>query len=335
MQKQVAAELGINQRVYSNYETGKRRSRRGCLSSSPTFTEHPPIICWGEQTTLNRINKRKLCAVLLALLLLLFGCRTVPQADTLELHMLDVGNADCFLLKQGRTAMLIDGGEPDDADHIVSYLHTHGVERLDAIIVSHPHADHIGSVERVIEAYETDVVYYACLPEELQEETLMHTRLAETIAKKAVTLQEASDGAVFSLGGARVEIYPVSVSSDDANDYSLVARVSFANEHILFTGDATEKAQRAMINSGLDITADILKVSHHGGKISTTRAFLEAVDPQVALISCGIENAYGHPHKDTLTALAERGIICYRSDVCGHTVITLREQGEHFIETAY
>lgn len=265
---------------------------------------------------------------------MLTGCHAQDAADTLELHMLDVGNADCFLVKQGDAAMLIDGGDPDDADHIVSYLHLNGVERLDAIIISHPHADHIGSLERVIEAYETDAIYYASVPEALEEETLLHTRLAETITRQTVTLQETSNGAIFWLGRAQVEIYPVTVTSDDANDYSLCVRVTFGDERVLFTGDATEKAQRALMNSGMDISADILKVSHHGGRLATTRTFLEAVDPRVALIPCGIENTYGHPHEDTIAALKERDISCYRSDVCGHTVITLSEQGECFIETA-
>ncbi len=248
--------------------------------------------------------------------------------------MLDVGNADCFLLKQGDAAMLIDGGEPDDADHIVSYLHTHGVEQLEAIIMSHPHADHIGSLERVVAAYETDTVYYAVVPEGLEEVTPMHTRLFNAIAVSNATLYEASDGVEFSLGKAQVQIYPLAVISEDANDYSLITRVSFGEETILFTGDATEKAQRALMNSGLDFTATILKMSHHGGKVDTTRAFLDAVHPKAALITCGVENAYNHPHKDTIAALEERGIPYYRSDCEGTTVITMDEQGGCFIKTA-
>lgn len=281
---------------------------------------------------MNRIYKSILA--LLLCLAMLAGCRVSTAADTLEVHMLDVGNADCFLVKQGDAAMLIDGGEPDDADRIVSYLHTHGVERLDAVIMSHPHADHMGSLQRVLEAYDTDVVYYAAVPEGIEAETLLHTRLYETIADEKIALCEASGGLEFMLGRAQVEIYPVTVISEDANDYSLFAGVTFDEERVLFTGDATEKAQRALMNSGLDITATVLKVSHHGGKVNTTRAFLDAVKPRAALIPCGTENAYGHPHKDTLAALKEKGIAYYRSDVGGHTVLTLRESGEHFIETA-
>ncbi len=275
----------------------------------------------------------KLFPALLLFLVMLTGCHEPVAADTLELHMLDVGNADCFLLKQGEAAMLIDGGEPDDADYIVSYLHTHGIEKLDAIILSHPHADHIGSAERVIKAYDTGTVYYGVIPDGIEAVTPLHTRLADAIAGSDAQLSEASDGTEFMLGGAKVEIYPLLTEADDANEYSLITRVSFGEEAILFTGDAKEQEQRALMNSGRDLSATILKMSHHGGKVDTTRAFLMAVAPKAALITCGEDNPYGHPHNDTVIALEERNIPYYRTDLHGTCVITIDEQGGCYIET--
>ena len=216
----------------------------------------------------------------------------------------------------------------------MSYLNSHGVEELEAIIISHMHSDHIGSLTRVIEHYQTNTVYYAAVPEGVEEMTLLHRRLYDMIEKRGVTLCEASNGEIFSLGRAQVEIYPLSVQSDDGNDYSLFARVSYGSEAILFTGDATEKGQRALIRSGLDIEASVIKLSHHGAKIDSTRELLDAVKPKRALLSCLAENIYGHPHDDTMLALKERGILCHRTDANGYIVMTITEEGEYFIETS-
>lgn len=272
------------------------------------------------------------CAVLC---LLLGGCTVAPAENTLELHLLEVGNADCFLFKQGDKAMLIDGGEPDDADHIVSYLHTHGVERLEAIVMTHPHADHIGGLERVVTDYNPKTVYYAAIPDGIEAITPMHTRLLDAIHKANAVMCDASDGVTFTLGTAQVELFRPNVVSEDANEYSLITRVTFGEERLLFMADALEKAQTALMNSGMDLRATVLKISHHGGKVKTTEAFLDRVQPSLALLSCGADNTYRHPHKETMAALRERGIDCCRTDVSGDTVIVFDGQGKHFITTTH
>lgn len=282
---------------------------------------------------MNRICKCIAAIGCVLLCLLSGGCRETSP-DTLEIHMLEVGNADCFLLKLGEKAMLIDGGEADDADKIVSYLHAQGVERLEAVVISHPHSDHIGGLERVFKAYDVKTLYFAQTPSELTETTLLHTRLEDAVRDNGAEICDATDGVACSFGKAIVELYPMTVTTGDANDYSLCARVTFGNERILFTGDAGESAQRALLNSGFDIQATIVKMGHHGGQIKTNERFLDAVEPQIALISCGIENTYKHPHQETIELLEKRGIACYRTDVGGDTVIELDGKGERFITTA-
>ena len=229
--------------------------------------------------------------------------------------------------------MLIDGGEPEDADHIVTYLHTHGVEKLDAIVMTHPHTDHIGGLERVIKAYPVKTVYYAEIPDGLETVTPMHTRLMNAIERSEATLYEASKGVTFSLGLSQVEIYPLTVTSDNANDYSLITRVTFGKERLMFMGDAMETEQKALLDSGRDVSATVIKLSHHGGKVNTTRQLLRAVNPKAAILTCGVENGYQHPHDDTLSALREQGIVCYRSDVHGNMILRFDGDEGRFIET--
>ena len=283
---------------------------------------------------MTRPSMRNIACLLLAFCLFLSSCTAPMEKATLALHVLEVGNADCFLFVQGESAMLIDGGEPDDADRIVTYLHTHGVKQLDAMIMTHPHADHIGGLERVVAAFHPKTVYYADIPDGIEPLTPMHTRLFKAIDRSKATLYEAGGGATFALGLAQVEIYPLEVTSDDANDYSLITRVTFGEERFLFMGDALEAAQTALLDSGRDITATVLKMSHHGGKVSTTRRLLKAVNPKAAILTCGAENHYNHPHADTLAALEERGVVSYRSDVYGHMILRFDGCGERFIETA-
>ncbi len=281
---------------------------------------------------MNRIDKIVCAAFAMLFLFVSGGCRAFVPSDTLEIHMIDVGEADCFLVKQGDTACLIDGGEADDADNIVTYLHTHGVERLDGIVISHPHIDHIGGLQRVIEAYEVNTVYYAAVPKELQELTPLHERLYDASVRRGTAWIDVGEGGTVSLGEATMEFYPVTVDVKDVNEYSLMVRVSFDESQVLFTGDAGSKAHRAVLDSGADIRADVIKMAHHGAYYATNEAFLKAVGAQAALISCGVENEYGHPDKRTLELLEKNETVSYRSDLCGDTVVTMDRQGIRFIE---
>ena len=255
------------------------------------------------------------------------------EKSSFEIYYLNVGEGDAAVVFCDGYAMMIDGGPAKKSDYIYSFLKDHGVERLDYVIATHPDADHIGGLERVINAYHPDTIYYAAVPDGIEERTPLHTRLMDAVERVGAAMYEASDGALFRLGSAQVEIYPLDVMSDNGNDYSLITRVSFGEERLLFMGDTLEAAHNALLDSGRDMTATVIKMSHHGGKVNTTRKLLRAVNPKAAILTCGTENPYHHPHADTLAALEAFGIPYYRTDVCGDMILRFDGRGERFIET--
>lgn len=265
---------------------------------------------------------RTATAIAVAIALVLLCACAPPTAEVLEIHVLDVGNADCILIRQGDAAMLIDAGEADDADKIVSYLHSHGVERLMYILETHPHADHIGGMQRVVEAYAVDSYLHITLPAWLDTSSVMRERLEEALTRRNVPRYDVSGGMTLMLGTAQVEIYPTAAEYENANDYSAVCRVTFGERRFLFMADAESDSMRALLDSGVDLSADVIKLGHHGGKAEATADFLEEVGAETALITCGVENDYGHPHEATLAVLEERGMTVRRSDVHGNIVIT-------------
>lgn len=272
------------------------------------------------------MNRKRWLALALAVCLLLGGCGQTESDETaLEIWMIDVGNADCFLLRQGDRAMLIDAGLPGEADRIVSFIATQGIDTLDYVLLTHPHADHVGSMERVLSAFAVGSYLYADVPPELVNETPLHSRVKAVIDERSIATCEVSDGALFSLGAATVEIYPLLGEYDDLNEYSLICRVSFGEKRILFTGDAGVTSQERLIQCGYDLSADVYKVSHHGSNSGISETVLEAVGATYALIPCGADNSHYHPTKRTITRLNAAEMHVHRSDLCGDVYVTVEK----------
>lgn len=234
----------------------------------------------------------------------------------LEVHFIDVGQADCALLVSDGHYMVIDGGNNDDADTIVSYLQAQGVEMIDAVVGTHPHEDHIGSLDVIINSFDVEAVY---MPK------IMHTSktfedVLDAIAKKGLQIKSSSPGDTFSFNGLTVEVLGPQQEYSDFNNNSIVLQVTAGETKFLFTGDAEEAAERDILQAGYDLQSDVLKVGHHGSSTSTSEDFLQAVSPKYAVISVGMGNSYGHPEKETLEKLENIGAEIYRTDLQGTIV---------------
>lgn len=243
-------------------------------------------------------------------------------ADELTVHFLDVGQADCQIitLPNGQV-MMIDAGNNDDSDLICDYLDNLGIEKIDYLIGTHPHEDHIGSLDSVINNYEIGECY---MPDaEADTKTFRDVQKALSDKKLGVTVTEAGtviydDGLVKAVAVAPVKAY------SDLNNASIVIRLTYNKSSFLFTGDAEEKSEKDIT---ADVSADVLSVGHHGSSTSTSDSFLFRVDPMYAVISCGKNNDYGHPHTETLEKLENDDITLYRTDTMGTIICTTKGNG--------
>lgn len=280
------------------------------------------------------LGKKALLALVLALALLVCACEIleVPggvdplaspaEAGAFSVHVIDVGQGDAILVRCGDQDMLVDAGPQSGADQLLAYLEQVGVERLAAVVETHPHEDHIGGMDEVLTAYPVDKVYLS----PATNTTKSFERVLDAIDDQGLDAEVPEAGDRFSLGAAQVEVLGPVEDYDELNDSSLVLRVTYQGQRVLLQGDAEARSERDILASGADVAAEVIKLGHHGSNTSTDLDYLEAVDPDLALISCGEGNSYGHPHEETLDKLIRRQITFARTDLEG-TLVVAYQQG--------
>lgn len=247
---------------------------------------------------------------------------TIAPEGELQVHFIDVENADCILVRQGDFNLLIDAGDVGDDDTILDYLTRQGVEKLDLVIATHPHADHIGEMATVLEHVAVDRFIMSYMPQGKEPTTKVYLSMLEMLDEKNIPVEDWEPGEVYTIGTAQLQILAPLEEDTDPNAVSVVTRLTFGDRAFLFTGDAEEEVERQILTRGFDVKADVLKVGHHGSSTSTSDAFLRAVDPEIAVITCGEGNSYGHPHTETIQRLNSADVTTYRADICGDIVIT-------------
>jgi competence protein ComEC len=244
-----------------------------------------------------------------------------PVTGRLEVHVLDVGQGDALVLVHPDVTLLIDTGRHDRSD-VVPLLRSLGVTRIDVLVITHPHADHIGQFDRVLAAFDVDEVWWSGA----STTTRTFERAVAALEASDARYEEPRAGATTMLGPLMIEILHPAAGDPlgDLNDASIALRITYGAFRMVTTGDAERSAEARMVaRHGERLAADVLRLGHHGSSTSTTPAFLAAVSPSVAVYSAGAGNRYGHPHAEVVERVRASGVTLYGTDVNGTvTVVT-------------
>lgn len=268
---------------------------------------------------------KKIITLLLLAALLLCGCGApaATEAPTeplgeLKVHFIDVGHGDSMVVECNGEFMLIDAGESYAGPTVISYLQNLGVEKLDIVVSTHPHTDHMTGFTTVLQEFALGKVYRSYRT----SDEPFYINFMSILKEQNVTPAVLRAGTSFTLGKATVTVVgPVQQYSNVNND-SLVLMIEFGSTRFLLTGDMEQMAENDLLASGTDLKADVLKVGHHGSNTSTSAAFLDAVQPKYGVISVGSKNAHNLPDAGPISRMEERNIAIYRTDTMGTVVAT-------------
>ncbi|APQ98249.1 ComEC/Rec2 family competence protein [Clostridium botulinum] len=245
---------------------------------------------------------------------------TSNKSNELKVHYIDVGQGDSILVQTKDKNILIDAGTRKSSDNLISYLKKQHIKKLDYVIATHPHEDHIGGMPKVIEEFEISNFY---APKKTANTKIFKDMILQlkkknlkiNVAKKGISLNLSNNSSLDFLA-------PVKDNYENTNDSSAVVKLTHGNTKFLFTGDAEKTSEKDILNSNEDLSSNVLKVGHHGSHSSSSKEFLDKINPKIAIISCGKNNDYGHPHKETMKELNKRNIEVYRTDIDGNIVLT-------------
>lgn len=241
----------------------------------------------------------------------------------LEVHYIDVGQGDCSLIICDGQTMLIDAGENGHEIEVLNYLRMQNIEKLDYIIASHQHTDHIGGLPEVLDEFGAVNLIMPKLTKEQTPTNTTYTAFLNSIKNSGAKVIASKVGASYTLGSATFEILgPVTDDAEDINNMSVVVKLTFGKKTFLFTGDAEKEEEREIIETGAILDCDVLKVGHHGSGTSSGVKFLDAVTPEICVIQVGADNDYGHPHENIVERLEGYTPDIYRTDLCGDIIIT-------------
>ncbi len=247
----------------------------------------------------------------------------IDEAGTTQVHFIDVGQGDASLIVQGDNCALIDAGTESSQEDLILYLQALGIEKIDYLIQTHPHADHIGGMDVVLENFEVGLVV---LPDEsnttAEIDSMAYENVFVAIDAYDSSAEVAAEGNVYPLGLGEIEVLSTGVKgTDNLNNISLCLMYTEGTFSVLFTGDAEKELEELLLEENAYINADVFQVGHHGSSTSNLEEFLNEVSPDIAVVSCGYENRYGHPHSEILERFDVLGTDIYRTDLNSSVVV--------------
>ncbi|BDC02137.1 TPA: MBL fold metallo-hydrolase [Clostridium perfringens] len=229
----------------------------------------------------------------------------------LSVTYLNVGQGDSELIQVNGINMLIDAGTNAGANDLVKDLKNRGIKTIDIAIATHPHEDHIGGMDEVLENFDVKSFYAP----KVAHTTKTYENMLKAVKNEGLKIKQIKEGTKIDLGkDTEVQVYsPVKSQYEELNNYSPVMKISYGQNSFMFTGDAESLVEKEILNENKDLKADVLKLGHHGSHSSSSEEFLKAVDPSIAIVSCAKDNKYGHPHKETMSNLKKAGITVYET----------------------
>lgn len=259
----------------------------------------------------------------------------VPETVMDAVHFIDVGQGDSVLLQSAGHYALIDAGVRDSKEAILDYLDSLGVTKLDYVFMTHPHADHIGSMAAVLKQYEIGQMILPNIDNGPEPTTSTYERVLDVLEEKNISTTCASPEDTYSLGNGCITILGDGVKTDNLNNTSTALRFDANGLSLVATGDGEKEVEKQLLaTKKKELQADVYKAAHHGSSTSNTLEFLQAVSPQVVVVSCGKDNSYGHPHKEAMQNFAAVGAQVLRTDELGSIAVWEQEGEVHYACTA-
>lgn len=244
----------------------------------------------------------------------------------IQIHFIDVGQGDSALICSDEASVLIDAGPGSSADALVSFVKSH-TDEIDYMILTHPHEDHIGGADDILNALPVKEV----IMPDVSSESKTFARLLDALESSGAEVIEAKSGDIYETDGISLTLFaPNSDTYSNTNDYSVVTKMEYGGFSVMFTGDAESTSEKEILDtfSTSMLRCTLLKAGHHGSSTSTSEDFLSVVSPEGAVISCGRDNDYGHPHRETMQKLTAVGADIYRTDEDG--TVTVTTDGESY-----
>ena len=251
----------------------------------------------------------------------------VVEYSGMEIHFIDVGQADCIVILDEDEVFMIDAGNNGDDDVIVQYLEALNIDTIDHFVLTHPHEDHIGSADVVINTFDVENVYMTEYP----ATSKTYKDVITAINNAAIAPHYVDAPINFEFGDAIVDMYPpFDINTDNVNDSSIVVKFTHGEDEILLAGDTEIEAEKGLLTLDYDLSADLFKANHHGSGGANSYVWLKEVNPQYVVIQCGVDNKYDHPHDEALSRFNDVGAIIYRNDTMGTIVATSSGNGITF-----
>ena len=270
------------------------------------------------------------CAIMLfciALVVLIFNRvrvyqieQNLPPEGEIRVHFIDVGQGDSTLIQSRNANVLIDAGPPAAAGALAAYIEALGISTIDYVVATHPHSDHIGGMPAILDRF---AVQNFWMPD-VTHETASFERMLDAIERNGIAITTVETGARIDVDIIQMLVLSPApgIVKNNLNDYSIVLHMTYGSTAFLFTGDAEAPVEARIAASHIPVRANILKAGHHGSRTSSTDIFLDAVAPQITVVSAGAGNQFGHPHRDVLERFESRNIKILRTDELGTIIIS-------------